>query len=93
LTKPNTFQRNREASVATRRWCSGSSRNAVRPGDIRALGDFLGDLLQRSRPEQVKDAIALIDRACAQVFTDARRVEDVLRVLSGEIIWDQLGEG
>jgi hypothetical protein len=30
LTKPNTFQHNREASVATLRWCSGSSRNAVR---------------------------------------------------------------
>ena len=29
LTKPNTFQHNREASVATLRWCSGS-RNAVR---------------------------------------------------------------
>jgi hypothetical protein len=29
-TKPNTFQHNREASVATLRWCSGSSRNAVR---------------------------------------------------------------
>jgi hypothetical protein len=31
LTKPNTFQHNREASVATLRGCSGSSRNAVRP--------------------------------------------------------------
>jgi len=30
LTKPNTFQHNGEASVATLRWCSGSSRNAVR---------------------------------------------------------------
>src|SRR2546428_498199 len=30
LTKPNTFQHNREASLATLRWCSGSSRNAVR---------------------------------------------------------------
>src|SRR5277367_5638064 len=30
LTKPNTFEHNREASVATLRWCSGSSRNAVR---------------------------------------------------------------
>src|SRR5258708_2854463 len=30
LTKPNTFQHNREASVATLRWCSGSFRNAVR---------------------------------------------------------------
>src|SRR5712664_711110 len=30
LTKPNTLQHNREASVATLRWCSGSSRNAVR---------------------------------------------------------------
>ncbi len=30
LTKPNTFPHNREASVATLRWCSGSSRNAVR---------------------------------------------------------------
>ena len=30
MTKPNTFQHNREASVATLRWCSGSSRNAVR---------------------------------------------------------------
>jgi hypothetical protein len=29
LTKPNTFQRKREASVATLRWFSGSSRNAV----------------------------------------------------------------
>ena len=30
LTKPNTFPHNREASVATLRWCSGSSRNTVR---------------------------------------------------------------
>src|SRR5215469_7172955 len=30
LTKPNTFPHNRVASVATLRWCSGSSRNAVR---------------------------------------------------------------
>jgi hypothetical protein len=30
LTKPNTFPHNRGASVATLRWCSGSSRNAVR---------------------------------------------------------------
>src|SRR5271165_1423961 len=30
LAKPNIFQHNREASVATHRWCSGSSRNAVR---------------------------------------------------------------
>ena len=30
LTKPNTFPHNREASVATLRWCSESSRNAVR---------------------------------------------------------------
>ena len=30
LTKPNTFLHNRDASVATLRWCSGSSRNAVR---------------------------------------------------------------
>ena len=30
LTKPNTFLPNRDASVATLRWCSGSSRNAVR---------------------------------------------------------------
>ena len=30
LTKSNTFQHNREVSVATLRWCSGSSRNAVR---------------------------------------------------------------
>ena len=30
LTKPNTFQHNREPSVAILRWCSGSSRTAVR---------------------------------------------------------------
>src|SRR5580700_8522790 len=30
LTKPNTLPHNRVASVATLRWCSGSSRNAVR---------------------------------------------------------------
>ena len=30
LTKANTFPHNRVASVATLRWCSGSSRNAVR---------------------------------------------------------------
>jgi hypothetical protein len=30
LTKPNTFPQNQDASVATLRWCSGSSRNAVR---------------------------------------------------------------
>lgn len=30
LTKPNTLSHNRVASVATLRWCSGSSRNAVR---------------------------------------------------------------
>ena len=30
LTKPNTFLHNRDASVATLRWCSESSRNAVR---------------------------------------------------------------
>ena len=30
LTKPNAFPHNRVASVATLRWCSGSSRNAVR---------------------------------------------------------------
>jgi len=30
LTKPNTFQHDREASVATLRWCSGSFRSAVR---------------------------------------------------------------
>ena len=30
LRKPNTFLHNRDASVATLRWCSGSSRNAVR---------------------------------------------------------------
>jgi hypothetical protein len=30
LTKPNTFLHNRVAGVATVRWCSGSTRNAVR---------------------------------------------------------------
>src|SRR5579862_945582 len=30
LTKPNTLPHNRVASVATLRWCSRSSRNAVR---------------------------------------------------------------
>jgi hypothetical protein len=30
LMKANTFLHNRVASVATLRWCSGSSRNAVR---------------------------------------------------------------
>src|SRR5215469_12055460 len=30
LTKPNTLPHNRVASVATLRWCSGSSWNAVR---------------------------------------------------------------
>jgi hypothetical protein len=30
LTKPNTLPNNRVASVATLRWCSGSSRNGVR---------------------------------------------------------------
>jgi hypothetical protein len=52
LTKPNTLLHNRVASVATLRWCSGSSRNAVRLPSEQAFS-FAGIPNRESHGEKV----------------------------------------
>jgi len=86
---------------------SGNQAILVRAVDIRALGDFLGDLLRRIRPVALSDTIAAVRDESTNVFRRARdvpfadhffeatyrgrrRVENTLRLLAGEQIWDQL---
>lgn len=86
---------------------SGNQAILIRAVDIRALGDFLGDLLRRTRPATLSDAIDAVRLECTSVFRRARevsfgdpffeatyrgrrRVENALRLLAGEPIWDQL---
>ena len=69
LTKPNTFQRNREASVATLRWCSGPSRSTVRlpsgtafsfagiPTELETLKSYLGGDLTNLAVEDIAAAV------------------------------------
>jgi hypothetical protein len=73
LTKPNTFQHNREASVATLRWCSGSSRNAVRLPSEQAFS-FAGiPKRARKRPWSMR-SVRLSRR-----FPDARAGKTIRR--------------
>jgi hypothetical protein len=52
--KPNTFSHNRGAKGATLRWCSGSSRNAVRlPPSERAFS-FAGTPKQQGVDAELK---------------------------------------
>ena len=55
LMKLNTFQHSREASVATRRWCTGSSRNAVRLPPEQALS-FAGIPKQSSGLRELRSS-------------------------------------
>lgn len=86
---------------------SGKQGILIRAVDIRALGDFLGDLLRRIRPAALSDALAALRNQGTSVlrlardvrfddpffeatYRGRRRVENVLRLLAGEQIWDQL---
>src|SRR5215469_12116491 len=66
LTKPNTLPHNRVASVATLRWCSGSSRNAVRLP--------FGMSVQLRRNTQLKDGLPF--RPWARELQAARNAEN-----------------
>jgi len=78
LTKPNTFQHNREASVATLRWCSGSSRNAVRLPSEQAFS-FAGIPKHRTTSlfdnPSIAAAAAAPPKATAQDFPPLNRWE------------------